>query len=212
MTFFLKWLQASVPCLVPSSVGLLTTGFLQSPRSGDLTDPWGFIHRFQTPGFNTTKLQCPASWRLQQPRAAVGFAVSSSPVLSAQITQDSGRPFLPPKIPRQKAPGDGASSAAVVCGLQCLRYLPPAASPLTGSFPRVCHHRKFPVGKHSVSKQRVPWYKRRVNMHAAVRKTLNAEAAVARAPGHSPNSLGRTKLPQRLRNSQVRLWSSLAEV
>lgn len=159
-----------------------------------------------------TKLQCPASWRLQQPRAAVGFAVSSSPVLSAQITQDSGWPFLPPKIPRQKAPGDGASSAAVVCGLQCLRYLPPAASPLTGSFPRVCHHRKFPVGKHSVSKQRVPWYKRRVNMHAAVRKTLNAEAAVARAPGHSPNSLGRTKLPQRLRNSQVRLWSSLAEV
>lgn len=48
-------------------------------------------------------------------------------------------------------------------------------------------------------------------MHTAVRKTANAEAAEARAPGHGPNCVRRTKLPERLRNSQVRpLWSSLA--
>lgn len=47
-----------------------------------------------------------------QPTAAVGFPVSSFPVLSAQITQDSGWLFLP----QPPSPGDGASSAAAVCG------------------------------------------------------------------------------------------------
>lgn len=192
------------------TVGHVTTGFLQSLRSADLTDPWGASRDKSSSvasrdlGSTPPSYSAQPQWRLQQSTAAVGFPVSSSPVLSAQITQDSGWLFLLPNLPRQKAPGDGASSAAVVCGLQCLRYLPPAASPLTGSFPRVFHHRKFPVGKHLVSKQRVPWYKRRVNMHTAVRKKPNAEAAEARAPGHSPNSVRRTKLHERLRNSQVR--------
>lgn len=88
----------------------------------------------------------------------MGFPVSGSPVLSPHITQENGLLFLLPSLLRQKAPGDYASSAAAVCGLQRLCYLCPAASHLTGSFPRVFHHRKFPVGKHLESKQRVPWY------------------------------------------------------
>lgn len=120
-----------------------TTGFLQSLRSGDLTDSWGFIHSFQRPGFNTTKSQCPASRRLQQPRAAVGFAVSSSPVLSAQVTQDSGWPFLPPKLLGREHQVMAlpqllwfvASSISVICPLQPLLWQ--EASPefaITGNF------------------------------------------------------------------------------
>lgn len=75
-----------------------------------------------------------------------------------------------PSLLWQKTPGGNVSSAAVACGFMPCCYLPLAASCLTGSFPRVFHHRKFPVGKHLASKQRVPWYKRKVCVHAAKKK------------------------------------------
>lgn len=96
--------------------------------------------------------------------------MSISPALLPQITQERGWLVLWPSLHRQKAPGGNASSAAVACGFVPCCYLPLAASCLTGSFPRVFHHRKFPVGKHLASKQRVPWYKRKVHTHAVKKK------------------------------------------
>lgn len=146
--------------------------------------------------------------------------MSGSPVLSPQITQESGWLFLPPNLLRQKAPGDNASSAAAVCGFERLCYLPPAASRLTGSFPSVFHHRKFPVGKHLVSKQRVPWYKREVHTHTAVRKKNKNNTKKYRwsslckgARSQGLNYVRRTVLPEilGLRDHQTKpLRSSLA--
>lgn len=125
MTFFLNWLQASESTQL--TVGHFTRDFLQSPVSADLTDPWGSPHDKNSSTASRDLGSTPPSYSAQlsegfssQPTAAVGFPVSSSPVLSAQITQDSGWLFLP----QPPSPGDGASSAAAVCGLQRLPYLP----------------------------------------------------------------------------------------
>lgn len=164
VTFFLHWLQASEPCLVASSQGTFSYRPSSEPKECWPNWPTGSPHHKNSStasrglGSTPPSFSAQLQWRLQQSMAAEGFPVSGSPALSAQITQDSGWLFLLPTLRGQKAPGDSASSAAAVCGLQALCYLPPAASPLTGSFPRLFHHRKFPVGKHSVSKQRVPCY------------------------------------------------------
>lgn len=75
--------------------------------------------------------------------AAVGFPVSTSPVLSAQITQDSGWLFLPPTSLGRKRQVTAlpqllwfvASSVSVICPLQPLLWQ--EASPefsITGNF------------------------------------------------------------------------------